>query len=140
MKMPEVFINGLSTCAFIALLAVSAWRLRKQSRYWTSEDGLHCIGQMMITLSEDKSLWNEVRLLIDPSLQLIACKARKRRALHLNGNWKLIGRPHNSHFDARDVHHAYYAVARKNDPEIVAIIRIPQDSKSTSVLNTLLPA
>ncbi len=140
MKMTAGLINFLSTIAFIALLAASAWWLRNRGKHWSSDDGTHCIGQLKLALTDDKSSWKAVRLHIDTTSQLVACKARGRNTAHLSGNWTVIGRPHSSHLAAQDLRYSSYAVARIDDPEIVAIIRIPQESSSTSVLNKLLPA
>lgn len=138
LKMSESLINALSAIAFIAFLTASAWWLRNRGKQWSSDDGTQCIGQLKLSLTDGNTSWKEVRLHIDTSLQQVACKARGRNASQCNGNWMVLGKPHISHLDERDLLYSSYAVARKSDPEIVAIIRIPQDSKSTSVFNTLL--
>ena len=83
--------------------------------------------------------WVDARIMIDSSLSMVICKSRGKRGRSLRGAWSVIGLPHASHINVSDAHVRTYALCRRDNADILAMLRVPASSRSVSVLDALLP-
>lgn len=132
-------INVASSIAFIAVLSGIIWWLRSRANHWSSVDGLRCICQMQLALTQTAQKWTEARIMIDTEKSVVLCKSRGKRGQLLRGSWKVIGTPHASHVGAADSSLRTYALCRSDNNDVLALLRIPLHSRSISVLDALLP-
>jgi hypothetical protein len=137
--MSEQVINVASSLAFIAALSAMIWRLRSRANHWSSEDGTRCICQMTLALTGASPKWIEARIVIDTENAVVLCKSRGKRGRAFHGSWNVIGVPHTSLIGTTDSSIRTYALSRKNDTDVLAMLRIPLHSRSVSVLDALLP-
>ncbi len=139
MNMSAQIVNVASSIAFIAALSTLVWWLRSRDNHWSSADGARCICQMSPALTGTPQKWVEARIMIDSSLSMVICKSRGKRGRAVHGLWNVIGEPHASHLESSDSDTRAYALSRRDDPDSLAILRIPLHSRSVSVLDALLP-
>ena len=139
MNMSAQFTNVVSSIAFIAALSAIIWWLRSRTNHWSSEDGTRCICQMRLALTGASPKWVEARMVIDFANATVFCKSRGKRGQPLRGSWNVIGQPHASHLNVADAHVRTYALCRRDNADILAMLRVPASSRSVSVLDALLP-
>jgi hypothetical protein len=139
MNMSAQVVNVLSSVAFIAVLSSIIWWLRSRDTHWSSSDGSRCICQMALALTGSSPKWSEARVVIDSAHAVVMCKSRGKRGRSLSGAWSVIGQPHASHVNVSDAHVRTYALCRRDNADILAILRVPASSRSVSVLDALLP-
>ena len=139
MNMSAQVVNVASSVAFIAVLSLIIWWLRSRPNHWASADGTRCICQMTLALTDTAPKWIESRIVIDTANAVVMCKSRGKRGRAIQGSWKVIGEPHASHAHSSDSSTRTYALCRKTDNDVLAMLRIPMTSNSVSVLDALLP-
>ena len=139
MNMSAQFTNVVSSIAFIAALSAIIWWLRSRTNHWSSEDGTRCICQMTLALTGASPKWVEARMVIDFANATVSCKSRGKRGQPLRGSWSVIGQPHASHLNMADTNMRMYALCRRDNADVLAMLRVPASSRSVSVLDALLP-
>ena len=139
MKMFTQVVNVASSLAFISVLSLIIWWLRTRPNHWASADGTRCICQMTLALTDTAPKWIESRIVIDTANAVVMCRSRGKRGRTIHGSWKVIGEPHVSHIGSSDSTTRTYALCRKTDNDVLAMLRIPMTSSSVSVLDALLP-
>ncbi len=139
MNMSAQVVNVFSSIAFITALSAVIWWLRSRTNHWSSEDGTRCICKMTLALTGASPKWVEARIVIDTANASVLCKSRGKRGRSLRGAWSVIGLPHASHVNVSDAHVRTYALCRRDNADILAMLRVPASSRSVSVLDALLP-
>ena len=139
MNMSAQVVNVFSSIAFIAALSTVIWWLRSRDNHWSSSDGSRCICQMALALTGSSPKWIEARMAIDPAHAVVMCKSRGKRGRSLRGAWIVIGQPHASHVNVSDAHVRTYALCRRDNADILAMLRVPASSRSVIALDALLP-
>ena len=131
-------INFFSTVAFIAALSWLIFKLRKLGNHWSSPDGLRCICQMSLAPDDQMLSWREARMTITPQNRTVLTRSRGAKGARLRGEWTVIGIPHSSHV-APESGVLHIAVSNTMDSERLAIIRVPENSASSTVLKAMIP-
>ena len=94
---------------------------------------------MALALTGSSPKWIEARMVIDPAHAVVMCKSRGKRGQPLRGSWNVIGQPHASHLNMADTNMRMYALCRRDNADVLAMLRVPASSRSVSVLDALLP-
>lgn len=132
-------VNVLSSISFIVALSTIIWWFRSRDNHWASSDGSRCICQMALALTGSSPTWIEARIVIDSAHAVVMCKSRGKRGRLLRGAWSVIGEPHASHVHVSVAHVRTYALCRRDNADILAMLRVPASSHSVRVLDALLP-